>query len=75
METTKTWDEFIARQVEAVLKGEVVVVRARSELFQGEALSDFWKLNAVTACWIFRSRTSEYWHVDETQKRVVKVLK
>lgn len=73
--STKTWDEFIARQVEAQLRGEETEVRKLRDLFYEGIANDFWASNAITSCWIFtRGRAyKEFWHVDENGRRVVRV--
>jgi hypothetical protein len=78
---TKTWDEFIARQVEAVLKGE----RVSNEVWDFERwggphtaaeLVEAAKGPGLVWLWIFRRwPEGEYWWVNLTQKKVIRVRK
>ena len=74
METEKTYDEFIARQVQAELAGEKIERRSREDLW-GDHVPIFWVRGNITSCWVFDSAEygSEFWHVDEDNKVVVKV--
>ena len=68
--TTKTWDELIARQVQATLARELTELRVRSE-WPNQKLP-FWDNQGITHCYVFHNGTSsEYWHVDEPAKRIV----
>jgi hypothetical protein len=75
VETTKTWDQFIARQVEATLRGEATSSevwrwKQHPQLLQEEP--------APGLIWLYvfgRWGTSgtAYWWVNLTQKRVLLV--
>lgn len=76
METEKTYDEFIARQVQAELAGEKIERRSREDLWGDHVPNDFWVRGNITSCWMFgAARWTEFWHVDEDNKVVVQTRK
>ena len=82
METTKTWDEFIARQVQAVLEGKPPRVTRKSPyIFKSQSNSavgaDISDWPALVEQWLFGSYEGprgpwEAWYVDPESQRVLR---
>ena len=67
---TKTWDEFVARQVEATLKGESVEWGAKYSTHHWRPSDIRWyRFGPV------RDGPSEYWYVSESKQIVYEFRK